>query len=63
MMTKLEISLFYVYQAHAVSFLGVGIAYPGSGSRPRPSSNHTGSAKGARVEHGGEVLVLLPVIE
>ena len=43
-----------------MSFLGVGVAYPGSGSRPRPSSNHT---KGARVKHGGEVLVLLPVIE
>ena len=46
-----------------MSFLGVGIAYPGSRSRPRPSSNHTGSAKGAGVKHGGEVLVLLAVIE
>ena len=43
-----------------MSFLGVRVAYPGSGSRPRPSSNYT---KGAGVKHGGAVLVLLPVIE
>ena len=49
-------------QAHAGSFLGVGIAYPRTRPRPRPGSNH---AKSAGVKHAeandADVLVLLPV--